>query len=78
MSNVDLGISFPRRLMTLSSSFDALVVIVNVILRMSNMKILQDFLIPWITGHFDPTQMMFVQDSAPAYGSKTVQTTCSR
>ena len=52
--------------------------IVNVILGMSNVKILQDFLILWITGHYDTTQVMFVQDSAPAHRSRTVQTTCSR
>ena len=49
--------------MVLSSSFEVLVVIVNVVLGMSNVKILQDFLIPWITGLYDTTQGMFVQDS---------------
>ena len=37
------------------------------------MKILQDVMMPWVTRHYDPTQVMFVQDSAPAHGSKTVQ-----
>ena len=61
--------------MTLSSSFDVLVVIVNDILGMSNLRIVQGFLIPWITGHYDTTQVMFFLDSAPAHGSRT---TCIR
>ena len=61
-----------RHLMALSSLFDVLVVNVNVILGVSDVKILQDFLIPWITGHCDTTQVMFFQDSAPAHRSRTV------
>ena len=64
--------------MNLSLSFDVLVVIVSVILGMSDVKILQDFLIPWITVHYDTTQVIFVQDFAQIHGSRTVQTTCSR
>ena len=61
MSKVYLGMSLPP-------SFDDLVVvIVNVILGTSNVKILQDFLIPWIAGNYDTTRVMFIQDSAPAY-----------
>ena len=37
------------------------------------MKILQDVMLPWIIRHYDRTQVMFVQDSAPAHGSRTVQ-----
>ena len=65
MSNFDLG-------MAMSSSFAVHVVIVNVVLGMPSVNILQDFLILWITGHYDTTQMMFVQGSAPAHRSRTV------
>ena len=34
------------------------------------LKILKDFLIPWIGRNYDPFKMMLVQDFAPAHGSK--------
>ena len=52
--------------MTLSSLLDVLVDTVNAILGMSNVEILQDFLMPWITGHYNTTQVVFFQNSAPA------------
>ena len=56
--NLTWGCPCRRRLMILLS-FDVLVVIVNVVLGMSDVKILQDFLIPWIPGHCDTTPGMF-------------------
>jgi hypothetical protein len=37
------------------------------------LKILTEVLMPWIRKHYDPKKVMFVQDSAPAHGSKAVQ-----
>ena len=37
------------------------------------LKILKEFLLPWIKKNYDPIKVMFIQDSAPAHGSKTVQ-----
>jgi len=37
------------------------------------LKILKDVLMPWIVKFYDPQRVMFVQDSAPAHGSKKVQ-----
>jgi len=37
------------------------------------LKILRDVLLPWIRKNFDPTQVMLIQDSAPAHGAKQVQ-----
>ena len=56
--NLTWGCPCRRRLMILLS-FDVLVVIINVVLGMSDVKILQDFLIPWIPGHCDTTPGMF-------------------
>ena len=37
------------------------------------LKILKDILLPWTRKHFDPSQVMLIQDSAPAHGTKQVQ-----
>ena len=37
------------------------------------LKILKEVLLPWIKKNYDPMKVMFIQDSAPAHGSKTVQ-----
>ena len=37
------------------------------------LKILKDYLIPWIRRNYDPFKVMLIQDSAPAYGAKNVQ-----
>lgn len=42
------------------------------------LKILEEVLLPWIKKNYDPMKVMFVQDSAPAHGSKTVQTFLKR
>ena len=36
------------------------------------MKILKRVVLPWIIENYDPKHVMFVQDSAPAHGAKTV------
>ena len=36
-------------------------------------KILERVVLPWIIENYDPKHVMFVQDSAPAHGAKTVQ-----
>ena len=42
------------------------------------LKILEEVLLPWIKKNYDPIKVMFIQDSAPAHGSKTVQTFLKR
>ena len=42
------------------------------------LKILEEVLLPWIKKNYDPMKVMFIQDSAPAHGSKTVQTFLKR
>jgi transposase len=37
------------------------------------MKILEGVMMPWIKRYYEPSKVMFVQDSAPAHGSKMVQ-----
>ena len=37
------------------------------------MKILERVVLSWIIGNYDPKHVMFVQDSAPAHGGKTVR-----
>ena len=37
------------------------------------LKILKEVLLPWIKKNYDPMKVMFIQDSVPAHGSKTVQ-----
>ena len=37
------------------------------------LKILKDVLMPWIRRNYDLFKVMFVQDSAPAHGTKKVQ-----
>ena len=37
------------------------------------LKILKEVLLPWIKKNYDPIKVIFIQDSAPAHRSKTVQ-----
>ena len=37
------------------------------------LKILKEVLLPWIKKNYGPMKVMFIQDSVPAHGSKTVQ-----